>query len=153
MGAGARARGRLRQTAGRARLGDWKARPRLLGRAASPRIPRRCRRDVPLASAHARPLPSPFRSRSGYVTYAVSAAGLGTVAYLVVWKGWRLSDFFYVTRRQMKQGMSMLSDRASLGGKREGAWTGRGTRCRSVDRRSRSRPAVGFAPAGAAIGS
>ncbi|KDD75865.1 hypothetical protein H632_c464p0 [Helicosporidium sp. ATCC 50920] len=48
---------------------------------------------------------------TGYATYTLAVLGVGAVAYLTVFRGWRLSDFMYVTRRNLQQGLSGLSSR------------------------------------------
>lgn len=41
--------------------------------------------------------------------YTVAAAGVGTVVYLTVFRGWRLADLLYVTRRSLREGLATVS--------------------------------------------
>ena len=50
-------------------------------------------------------------------------AGLGSLGYLfMVWKGWRLSDFLYVTRGSLNETLGGVTSGTRLLGFRLGCW-------------------------------
>ncbi len=44
----------------------------------------------------------------------LAAGGLVVVVYFMVFKGWRFSDFFYATRRTMRQGFEQVNKGAHM---------------------------------------
>lgn len=62
----------------------------------------------PPLTLHTQP-PLLTRRGGGYVVAGVAAAGLGVVVYLKLVRGWSVSDFFYVTRRGLKQGLESVN--------------------------------------------
>jgi hypothetical protein len=52
--------------------------------------------------------------RSNLVMTGLAAGGLVVVVYFMVFKGWRFSDFFYATRRTMRQGFEQVNKGAHM---------------------------------------